>query len=477
MLESKLLPHLDGYIGGKWTGGAGALAVINPANGEILAEVPDMGEGETENAVEAAAACLDEPASLEKRRSWVRALGAAIRENREELGRIITLENGKPIVEGEGEADYAAGFFEHTAEHMDILEPRRLKERPRDHAWTVYSRPAGVAALITPWNFPLAMVAKKLSGALAAGCPSVIKPSEKTPLTMIALFTLLERVGLPPGMCNLVTGMPKPIGKVLCEHPAVRVISFTGSTGVGKHLIAAGAGTVKRMALELGGNAPFIVFADADLELAADHLMQNKFRAGGQTCVCANRILVESPAAETFAAAVSKRVKTLVVGDGLERKTSVGPMIDADGMEKVRRHLADAVDKGAKVVAEASAPDVEAARFFSPTVLRGITGEMACTREETFGPLVPIMEFESEERAVSLANDTEYGLAAYLFCGNRERAERVISRLRFGHVGRNTGTGPTPEAPFGGMKQSGIGREGGHEGILEFVELQTVPES
>jgi succinate-semialdehyde dehydrogenase/glutarate-semialdehyde dehydrogenase len=405
-------------------------------------------------------------------------VGDAIRDERSELGRIITLENGKPLDQSVGEADYAAGFFHYTAQHVDALASRTLEERPRDHTWTVHFRPAGVAALITPWNFPLAMVAKKLSAAVAAGCPVVIKPSEITPLSMIALFTLLERIGLPPGAANLVIGMPEPIGAVLCGHPAVRVLSFTGSTRVGKHLIRAAADSVKRLSLELGGNAPFVVFEDADLHLAVLHLIRNKFRGSGQTCVCANRVLVQRPVLEPFAERLAERVRALRTGPGLEEGVDVGPLINRAGYEKVVRHLNDALEKGAVRLAAGPLPgDGKGGLFFPPTVLRGVTADMACVREETFGPLIPLLPFDTEEEAVAAGNDTEYGLAAYIFTADPARAERVIARLRFGHVGHNTGTGPAPEAPFGGMKQSGFGREGGREGLLEFVEIQTVPRS
>ncbi|MBA1146007.1 aldehyde dehydrogenase family protein [Ectothiorhodospiraceae bacterium WFHF3C12] len=480
MIESPLLPELKGYIGGDWTGadGGDTLAVHNPANGELLAEVASMGRAETDRAVAAAQAALNEPASLDTRRQWLRDIVQALQDNREELGRILTLEHGKPWKEAQGEVDYAAGFFRYCAEHVDELKPRVLEERPKDCTWTVHFRPAGVAALLTPWNFPIGMIAKKLSAALAADTPSVIKPSSKTPLTMIALFTLLEReVKLPRGKTNLVIGPAGTIGDALCEDPRVTVMSFTGSTGVGKDLIRKTADQVKRLTLELGGNAPFLVFEDADLDAAADNLMANKFRGGGQTCVCSNRILAHRSVSQAFADKVAERANRLKVGDGLEPDTDIGPLIDRNGYQKVRRHVRDAMDKGAERVTGQDPGELENdwGGYHPPTVLRGVTGEMLCAREETFGPLVPIMEFDSEEEAVTMANDTEFGLAAYLFTGSDEVAGRVIPRLHFGHVGHNTGTGPTPEAPFGGMLESGYGREGGLEGLFDFVEVQTVP--
>ncbi len=479
MLESSLLGQVRGYINGEWVGGGDdTLPVYNPANGQLLAEVPNMGAEETRQAVESARASLKQPASLEQRREWLAGIAKALTENREEIGRILTMEHGKPLKEGQGEVDYAAGFFSYCAEHVDELAPRKLEEKPRGCDWTVHYRPAGVVGLITPWNFPIGMIAKKLSAALAADCPSVIKPSSKTPLTMIALFSLLhDVVKLPPGKVNLVMGSSGPIGDVLMDHPDVRVISFTGSTEVGKELIRKSADQVKKLTLELGGNAPFIVFDDADLDVAADQLMANKFRGGGQTCVCANRILVHSAVAEAFGNKVKERVNKLTVGDGMEPGTDIGPLIDRSGYHKVRRHAADALEKGATLIAgDVPAPiENDWGGFFPPTVLQGATAEMACWKEETFGPLVPLVHFDSEEQALELANQTEFGLASYLFTADDARAQRMMAGLEFAHVGYNTGTGPTPEAPFGGMKQSGYGREGGLEGLFEFIEPQTVP--
>jgi succinate-semialdehyde dehydrogenase/glutarate-semialdehyde dehydrogenase len=334
-----------------------------------------------------------------------------------------------------------------------------------------------VAALITPWNFPFAMIAKKLAAAIAADCAVIVKPSGKTPLSMIALFELLREAGFPAGRANLVIGRSAPIGQVLCQHPGVRVLSFTGSTAVGRTLISATADQVKRLSLELGGNAPFLVFEDADPAYAAEQLVQNKLRASGQTCVCTNRVFVHRAVAEPFVRALVERVGPLRVGDGMEPGVDLGPLIDRAGYEKVRAHVEDALANGAVRVAghDFDPEGRDFGFFFPPTVLRGVTMGMACTREETFGPIFPIVEFETEAEALTWSNQTDYGLAAYVFTEDEARAERVVEQLRFGHVGLNTGTGPAPEAPFGGMKQSGFGREGGAEGLLEFVELQTVP--
>ncbi len=479
MLESPLLAQTKGFMGGRWTGAAdgATLTVTNPATGEALAQVSAMGRADAERAIQSAHDALATPSTLAQRQQWLERIADALQDERRELGRILSLEHGKPWAEAQGEVDYAAGFFRFCASHIDALEPRTLSEQPRNCRWTVHHRPAGVAALITPWNFPIGMIAKKLSAALAAGCPSVIKPAAQTPLTMIALFSLLEReLDLPAGMVNLVIGPAAPIGEAFCQHPDVAVISFTGSTAVGQLLMRECADQVKRLSLELGGNAPFIVFEDADLESAADHLVANKFRGGGQTCVCANRILVQASVMDRFSTLLADRVRQLQAGDGMDPDTDLGPLINRAGHDKVRRHLLDALDQGATLVhgQDPGAQLEDWGAFFPPVVIRDVTPTMACSREETFGPLVPLMPFQDEDAALALANDTPYGLAAYLFTADRERADRCIAALRFGHVGHNTGTGPTPEAPFGGMKLSGFGREGGLEGLFEFVEVQTL---
>lgn len=480
MLESHLLNQINGYIGGTWCSSedAATFNVSNPATGELLAEVPAMGPAECSSAAAAAHQALDYMPSIQNRKEWLEAIDGALRNQQEELGRILTLEHGKPQAEAQGEVLYAAGFFAYAARNIEALAPRTLEERPRNCSWTVYHRPAGAVALITPWNFPIGMIAKKLSAALAAGAPAVIKPSAKTPLTMIALLNLLDQeLNLPSGMVNLVTGAAGPIGEALLNDPRIRVISFTGSTSVGQQLIRDSAAEVKRLALELGGNAPFVVFADADLEQAADQLIANKFRGAGQTCVCANRILVEDAVIDTFAAMVAERAQRLKLGDGMEPDIDIGPLIDRSGYDKVRRHYLDALEKGATTVLgnDPGALEQDYGAYYPPTVVSGVTAQMACWREETFGPLVPMAPFEGEDSALEMANDTEFGLAAYLFTGSEERAERLIARLQFPHVGWNTGSGPTPEAPFGGMKHSGFGREGGLEGLFEFIDTQTVP--
>lgn len=478
MLESPLLRNVGGYIGGRWVvSGPMTFTVVNPATGEPLATVPDLGAEAADRAVEAAAQAQARPPTVDARRGWLVAIHDALLAHRPELARIITLEQGKPLKESLVEVEYAAGFFKYFASILDALAPRELPQRIRNARWTVHHRPTGMAALITPWNFPIAMLAKKLAPALAAGCATITKPADLTPLTSVALWHLLESIGLPPGWANLIVGRPAPIGRVLCEHPSVRLISFTGSTEVGRTLAAQCAPHVKRLALELGGNAPFIVMDDADLRSAVDALMANKFRCAGQTCVCANRVLVQRGAVEPFTRLVAERVARLKVGDGQVDGTDIGPLINASAVAKVRRHVDDAVSRGARVVASAGNVDSNLAargNFFPPCVLTDLPEDAVMLREETFGPVVGVAPFDTDEQAVERANGTLYGLAAYLFTGDHARAERLAARLQFGHVGVNTATGPTPEAPFGGFKQSGFGREGGLEGLLEFTEPQTV---
>jgi len=479
MLESNLLKNHAAYIAGRWTGADSGktFAVIDPATGEHLADMPDLGEAETTRAVEAAANAIADPIPLEQRRGWLSAIHSLLMDNRQEMARVITREQGKPLKESEVEVEYAAGFFSFYSTQLDHLQPHTLPQRPRNMRWTVYRRPAGVAGLITPWNFPLAMLAKKFAPAIAAGCGVVVKPAAQTPLTAVALWHLIERLGdVPPGLLNLVTGRPRPIAAVLCSHPAVRLISFTGSTEVGRVLIEQTAPYIKRLALELGGNAPYIVMDDADVNAAADALMANKFRCAGQTCVCANRIYVQRGIEKTFLSAISERVARLRVGNGMDPQTDIGPLIDRQAYEKVERHVRDAIEHGAKrlVGGDPRPLTTDWGAFFPPTVLANANEQMLVSREETFGPVIAVETFDTEAEAIARANGTLYGLAAYLFTRNLNRAEAMIQKLQFGHVGLNTGTGPTPEAPFGGMKQSGFGREGGVEGLLEFCEYQTV---
>ena len=478
MIDSPLLKRFAGYIDGQWAGAESGetISVIDPATGEHLADVPKMGSRETLAAVESAGRAMQECPPPRPRRDWLNAIPEVHLANKEELGRIITLEHGKPLAESIGEVEYAAGFYSFCADQIERLESETLAERIRGCRWAIHHRPAGVAGLISPWNFLLGMMAKKLSAALAAGCASVNKPASMTPLSSVALWALMEPLDLPAGMANLVTGKSSEIGDVLCRHPDVRFISFTGSTEVGRGLIRNTADHIKRLTMELGGNAPFIVFQDADLESAADHLIANKFRGSGQTCVCTNRVYVHRAVADAFAQRVAERVRKLRLGHGLSEGTDVGPLVDRRGFDKVAEHVQDALAKGAKRIVgdDPQRPENAWGAFFPPTVIVNVTAEMRVCQEETFGPLVAMCEFHDEQDVIQQGNNTPYGLAAYVFTADADRAQRVVSRLRFGHVGLNTATGPTPQAPFGGMKQSGFGREGGVDGMLEFCETQVV---
>jgi succinate-semialdehyde dehydrogenase/glutarate-semialdehyde dehydrogenase len=481
MIESPLLPQIGSYIDGKWVTATNAppTDVWNPCHGQKLAVIAQIEELQLVRAIDSAAEAVLRFPDVQKRSGWLAHIAELLLSNKQELARIIVLENGKPLKEAVGEVEYAAGFFEYYAKNLAPLESRVLPGNVRGCKWTVHHRPAGVAGIITPWNFPLAMMAKKLSAALAAGCAVVTKPAPATPLSAIALWHLFTQAGLDNGRANLVIGDAEMIGRVLCSHPSVRVVSFTGSTRVGKKLMEMSSQHLKRVALELGGNAPFIVFKDADLDAAADHLIANKFRAGGQTCVCANRILVQRDVHDQFAEILRPKIAALKVGDGLDPGTDIGPLINREGWEKVDRHVRDALARGAQrlVGADPPRPVHNWGAFFPPTLLAGIRPDMILCREETFGPVVALMPFDTDDDAVRLANFTDYGLAAYVFTRDAGRAERTIRRLNFGHIGLNTGTGPAPHAPFGGMKQSGFGREGGEEGLLEYLEPLTVAEA
>ncbi|ROO29093.1 NAD-dependent succinate-semialdehyde dehydrogenase [Salinisphaera japonica] len=483
MIESYLLKNIAGYIDGQWVDKADSgetTEVFNPANGKTLAEIPYMAADETRRAIDAAKAARANVPDVKTRREWLEDCVEALTEEKEEIGRILCLEHGKPWKEAQGEVDYAASFFRYYAETMeDALAPQKLEEEAKNCKWTIYKRSIGVAGLITPWNFPIGMIAKKIAPALAAGCPVVIKPATETPLTMIAMFQIMhERLDLPKGMINLVMGSSKDIGGELMSNFDVPVISFTGSTGVGQLLVEQSKDHVKKLSLELGGNAPFIVLDDADLESAAENLIANKFRGGGQTCVCANRIFVQSKIYDKFSKMVVDKVKALKVGDGMDEDIDVGPLINKAGFDKVHDHVKDALSKGAELVAGKHPDELDSDKnlFYPPTVITGVTHDMKCCQEETFGPLVPMIKFETDEDALKMGNDTVFGLASYIFGKDEKRAHKIISNLHFGHCGYNTGTGPAAHAPFGGMLHSGVGREGGEEGLMEFVEAQTVPD-
>lgn len=478
-MTSSLLKQLGGYIATQWVqaDSGETFPVSNPATGETLAQVPKLGAGETQRAIAAAKDAMTEFVPVGTRMEWLEAIHSLLLDNKTDIARILTAEHGKPLDQAEAEVQYAAGFFAHYGATLDELEPRHIKHDPKECHWTVYPRPIGVVGLISPWNFPIAMMAKKLSAALAAGCSCVIKPSSKTPLTMIAFVQLLaKKLPACAKRVQLVVGGASDIGGALCESPAVAMISFTGSTSVGQTLMAQCAPSIKKLALELGGNAPFIVYPDADLDLAVNELVTNKTRGSGQTCVCANRVLVHSAVADDFVEKLGDALAEVKVGDGTEKGVAIGPLIDKDAYQKVRGLLQDALDQGANLVfgEDPGALDKDWGGFFPPVVLTAIKPTMQCVSEEIFGPLFPVMTFDNDEAALNLANDTDAGLSAYLFTEDATRIPELLAGLHFGHVGVNTATGPTPEAPFGGMKTSGIGREGGIEGLFEFIEPQTV---
>ncbi|MDW8324714.1 MAG: NAD-dependent succinate-semialdehyde dehydrogenase, partial [Burkholderiales bacterium] len=452
------------YVGGRWiTAGDGAvLTVHDPASGALLGSVPRLSAAEVEAAIAAAAGALGDwgARTAAERAAVLRRWHELMRTHEEALARLLTAEQGKPLAEARSEIAYAASFFEWFAE-----EARRAYGEVIPSPWPerrvlTLRQPAGVAALITPWNFPSAMLARKAAAALAAGCTVVAKPASATPFSALALAALGEQAGLPAGVFNVVTGEAATIGAVLTADPRVRVLSFTGSRDTGRKLMAACAGTVKRVTLELGGNAPFIVFDDADLDLAVEGAVASKFRNCGQTCVCANRILVQSDIYDAFAQRFAARVAALKVGPGWEEGVQLGPLIDEAAVAKVEAHVQDAVQQGAHVLTGGRRHAL-GGRFYEPTVLTRVELDMRVCREETFGPVAPLMRFDTEAQAVQLANATEYGLAAYFYTRDLGRAWRVAEALEYGMVGVNAGVISTAVAPFGGIKQSGLGREGG----------------
>jgi succinate-semialdehyde dehydrogenase/glutarate-semialdehyde dehydrogenase len=462
-------------LGGGWADarGGAVLAVTDPASGERFARVPNMGAAETRRAIEAAERAWKPWRELTAggRGALLRRWNDLMLENQEDLARIMTAEQGKPLAESRGEIAYAASFIEWFAEegrrvYGDLIPPHRPDKRI-----LVLKQPVGVCAAITPWNFPAAMITRKAGAALAAGCTMVVKPAAETPLSALALAVLAERAGIPPGVFNVITGEALPIGEELTSNPIVRKLSFTGSTAVGRLLMRQCAGTLKKLSLELGGNAPFIVFDDADLDAAVEGAMQSKYRNTGQTCVCANRILVQDGVYDAFAERLAAQVAALRVGPGTEEGVSQGPLINSKALEKVEGHIADALAKGARVVTGGGRHAL-GGTFFQPTILRNVTPEMQIAGEETFGPVAPLFRFKTEEEAIAMANDTEYGLAAYFYSRDLSRLWRVSEALEYGMVGVNTGLISTPIAPFGGVKQSGLGREGSRYGIGEYLELK-----
>ena len=459
-------------IDGAWTG-AGSIAVTDPASGETLCHVPDLGVDETRAAIAAAEAALPAwRAKLAGERSRIlRRWYDLVMQHLDDLAMILTREQGKPLTEAKGEIAYAASFIEWFAEEAKRVYGETIPAHRTDSRIVVLRQPVGVVAAITPWNFPAAMITRKAAPALAAGCTMVLKPATQTPLTALALAVLAERAGIPAGVFNVITGSSRTIGGELTGNPAVRKLSFTGSTEVGKTLMAQCAPTMKKLSMELGGNAPFIVFDDADLDAAVEGAIASKYRNSGQTCVCVNRIFVQRGVADAFEAKLAAAVSGLKVGPGIAEGTTQGPLIDEKAVEKVEEHIADALAKGGRIVAGGKRHPLGHS-FFQPTVIAGATPEMALAREETFGPLAPLFVFDSEDDAVALANDTEVGLAGYFYTRDLSRAWRVGEALEVGMVGINTGLISTEVAPFGGIKESGMGREGSRHGIDDYLEIK-----
>jgi succinate-semialdehyde dehydrogenase/glutarate-semialdehyde dehydrogenase len=463
------------YIDGQWADAdsKATVAVNNPATGAIIGSVPRMGAAETRRAIEAAnrawgpwrAKTAKERAAI--LRKWYELMLA----NTDDLGVLMTTEQGKPLSEAKGEVAYAASFIEWFAEEGKRIYGDVIPQPQGDKRIVVIKEPIGVVAAITPWNFPAAMITRKAGPALAAGCTFVCKPATQTPYSALAMAELAERAGIPKGAFNVVTGSASEIGGEMTSNPIVRKVTFTGSTEIGKKLMMQSASTVKKMGLELGGNAPFIVFDDADLDAAVDGAIASKYRNTGQTCVCANRMLVQDGVYDKFVDKLVGAVKQLKVGNGLEAGVTQGPLIDMKAVEKVEEHIADATKKGARVMTGGKRHTL-GGTFFEPTVLANVNPQMAVAREETFGPLAPVFRFKDEKDAVRLANDTEFGLAAYFYSRDIGRIWRVAEGVEYGIVGINTGIISTEVAPFGGMKESGLGREGSKYGIDDFVEIK-----
>jgi succinate-semialdehyde dehydrogenase/glutarate-semialdehyde dehydrogenase len=476
-LKDPALLRKDAFVDGAWIGAVSGkrFAVTNPANGALVAEVPDLGAAETKRAIAAAHAAY--PAwrakSGKERASVLRAWFNMLMANADDLAAIMVTEQGKPLAEAKGEVAYGASFLEWFAEEAKRVYGDSIPTVWGDKRLFALKEPIGVCAAITPWNFPIAMITRKIAPALAAGCTVVAKPAEQTPLSALAIAELGQRAGLPKGVLNVVTGDAAAIGGELTSNPVVRKLSFTGSTEIGKLLMRQCAGTVKKVSLELGGNAPFIVFDDADLEAAVEGAIASKYRNTGQTCVCANRFLIQDGVYEEFTARLAQAVSALKVGDGFTPGVTQGPLIDRQALDKVEQHVADAKGKGARIVIGGKRHAL-GGTFYEPTVLAEATTAMRLAREETFGPVSPLFRFKADADAIQIANDTEFGLASYFYSRDNRRIWRAAERLEYGMVGVNTGIISTEVAPFGGMKESGIGREGSKYGIEEYVEVKYV---
>ncbi|MBA1243247.1 NADP-dependent succinate-semialdehyde dehydrogenase [Pseudomonas japonica] len=472
-LKDAQLFRQQAYVDGAWADADSGqtLKVNNPATGEILGSVPKMGKAETRRAIEAADRALPAWRALtaKERAAKLRRWYELMLENQEDLGRLMTLEQGKPLAEAKGEIAYAASFLEWFAEEAKRVYGDVIPGHQPDKRLIVLKQPIGVTAAITPWNFPAAMITRKAGPALAAGCTMVLKPASQTPYSALALAELAERAGIPKGVFNVVTGSAGEVGSELTSNPIVRKLSFTGSTDIGRQLMAECAADIKKVSLELGGNAPFIVFDDADLDKAVEGAMISKYRNNGQTCVCANRIYVQDAVYDVFAEKLKAAVAKLKIGNGLEEGTTTGPMIDEKAVAKVKEHIADALSKGATVLTGGNQME---GNFFEPTVLLNVPATAAVAKEETFGPLAPLFRFKDEAEVIAAANDTEFGLASYFYARDLSRVFRVAEALEYGMVGINTGLISNEVAPFGGVKASGLGREGSKYGIEDYLEIK-----
>jgi succinate-semialdehyde dehydrogenase/glutarate-semialdehyde dehydrogenase len=475
-LQHPGLLRKEAYIDGQWVGAAGGatFSVNNPANGELLAEAPDMDADDTRMAISAAHRAFPawRAATAATRAGLLRRWYDLLMANADDLALLLTLEQGKPLAEAKGEIAYGASFIEWFAEEARRVYGDVIPGHAADKRIVVVKQPVGVVAAIAPWNFPNAMIARKVAPALAAGCTVVVKPAEATPLSALAMAVLAQEAGIPAGVLNIVTtNRPALVGAELTSNPMVRKLSFTGSTAVGKLLMQQCAGTVKRLSLELGGNAPFIVFDDADIDAAVEGAVASKYRNAGQTCVCANRILVQRSVYEDFAEQLTEALKGQRVGPGTEPGATIGPLINTKALEKVEALVADAVSKGARIMTGGRRHEL-GGTFYEPTILCNVTPDMSLSQQEIFGPVAPLFAFDTEEEAIAIANDTPYGLAAYFYGRDVSRIWRVAEALEYGMVGINTGLISTAVAPFGGMKESGFGREGSYYGIEEFLEVK-----
>ena len=473
-LADPTLLKTNALINGEWVAGNSRFAVNDPATGLKLADVANLGAAETEAALQAANKAW--PAwrtkTAKERAAILMKWFHLLHQHADDLARIMTAEQGKPLAEAKGEVGYGASFIDWFAEEAKRVYGETIPTTDNNKRFLVIKQAMGVCAAITPWNFPIAMITRKVAPALAAGCPVVIKPAEQTPLSALAVAELALRAGMPAGVLNVITADGDnsiAVGKVLCASDIVRHLSFTGSTEVGRILAAQCAPTIKKLSLELGGNAPFIVFDDADIDSAVEGAMVSKYRNAGQTCVCANRLYVQDKVYDAFVAKLAEKAKGIKVGNGFEAGVNQGPLIDDQATAKVERHVADAVSKGAKVVVGGTKMGD---RFYTPTVLANVTGDMLCAKEETFGPVAPVFRFKTEEEVIAAANNTEFGLASYFYSRDVGRIFRVSEALEYGMVGINTGLISTAEVPFGGVKQSGLGREGSHHGIDDYVEIK-----